>query len=77
MGHLDKGGIFEEADRSCTRSLGNDCPECGHERKALPFKTIDAHEIESHGRFHRISDDITLAEVHDILRRQIVGADIR
>jgi hypothetical protein len=40
--------------------------------KALPFKTIGAHEIESHSRFHRISDDITLAEAHDILSRQSV-----
>jgi len=45
--------------------------------KALFFKTIGAHEIENHSDFHRVPDDLTLAEAQDILSRQIVVADNR
>jgi hypothetical protein len=45
--------------------------------KALLFKTIGAQVTENHSDFHRVSDDLTLAEALGILNTQIVVADNR
>jgi hypothetical protein len=45
--------------------------------KALLFKTIDVQETENHSDFHRVPDDLTLAEATGILNGQIVDADNR
>jgi hypothetical protein len=45
--------------------------------KALLFKTIDVQQAESHGDFHRVPDDLTLAEAASILNGQTVVADNR
>jgi len=45
--------------------------------KALLFKTIGAQVTENHGDFHRVPDDLTLAEAAGILNRRIVLADNR
>lgn len=78
LGHLDKGGNFEVRQ---TEVAPGDWEmtvlSVDMKGKALLFKAIGAHEIESHSDFHRISDDITLAEAQDILSRQIVVADNR
>jgi hypothetical protein len=78
LGHLDKGGNFEVRQ---TEVAPGDWEmtvlSVDMKGKALLFKAIGTHEIESHSDFHRISDDITLAEAQDILSRQIVVADNR
>jgi hypothetical protein len=45
--------------------------------KALLFKTIDVQETENHSDFHRVPDDVTLAEATGILNQQTVVADNR
>lgn len=43
----------------------------------LLFKTIDVQQVESHLDFHRVPDDLTLAQAADILDKQIVMASNR
>jgi hypothetical protein len=78
LGHLDKGGKFEVRQEEVAP---------GHwemtvlivdmKGKALLFKTIGVQETENHNDFHRVPDDLTLAEAAGILNREIVEADNR
>jgi hypothetical protein len=78
LGHLDKGSRFEVRQEEVAP---------GHwemtllmvdmKGKALLFKTIDVQETENHSDFHRVPDDLTLAEATGILNGQIVDADNR
>lgn len=78
LGHLDKGGKFEVRQAEVAP---------GHwemivlivdmKGKALVFKTISVQETENHSDFHRVPDDLTLAEAAGILNGQIVEADNR
>ena len=78
LGHLDKGGNFEVRQTEVAPGHWEMAVlNVDMKGKALLFKTIGAHEIESHSDFHRIPDDLTLAEAQDILSRQIVVADNR
>ena len=78
LGHLDKGGKFEVRQAEVAPGhwemtvLGVDM-----KGKALFFKTIGVQETENHSDFHRVPDDLTLAEAADILNRQIFIADNR
>jgi len=78
LGHLDKGGKFEIRQTEVTpghwemTSLSVDM-----KGKALLFKTIGAQETEHHSDFHRVPDDLTLAEAASVLNRRIVLADNR
>jgi len=78
LGHLDKGGQFEIRQTEVApghwemTSLSVDM-----KGKALLFKTIGAQETENHSDFHRVPDDLTLAEAAGILNRRIVLADNR
>jgi hypothetical protein len=45
--------------------------------KALLFKTVGVQETENHSDFHRVQDNLTLAEAAGILNRQTVVADNR
>ena len=78
LGHVDKGGKFEVREAEVAPGqwemtvLGVDM-----KGKALLFKTIGVRETENHSDFHRVPDDLTLAEAADILNRQIVVADNR
>ena len=78
LGHLDRGGNFEVRQTEVApghwemTALNVDM-----KGKALLFKTIGVQEIENHSDFHRVPDDLTLAEAADILNRQIVVADNR
>ena len=78
LGHLDKGGKFEIRQTEVApghwemTSLSVDM-----KGKALLFKTIGAQETENHSDFHRVPDDLTLAEAASILNRRIVLADNR
>jgi len=78
LGHVDKGGKFEVRQAEVAPGqwemtvLGVDM-----KGKALLFKTIGVRETENHSDFHRVPDDLTLAEAADILNRQIVVADNR
>ncbi len=74
LGHLDKGGKFEVRQAEVAPGqwemtvLGVDM-----KGKAL-FKTIGVHETENHSDFHRVPDDLTLAEAAGLLNRPIVIA---
>jgi len=78
LGHLDKGGQFEIRQTEVApghwemTSLSVDM-----KGKALLFKTIGAQETENHSDFHRVPDDLTLAEAAGILNQRIVLADNR
>jgi hypothetical protein len=78
LGHLDRGGKFDLRQTEIApghweiTALSVDM-----KGKALLFKTIGAQEIENHCDFHRVPDDLTLAEATGILTRQIVVADNR
>jgi hypothetical protein len=78
LGHLDKGGKFEVRQSEVAPGhwemtvLGVDM-----NGEALLFKAIGVQETESHSEFHRVPDDLTLAEATDILNGEIVEADNR
>jgi hypothetical protein len=78
LGHLDKGGKFEVRQSEVAPGqweltvLGVD-----KKGKALFFKTICVQESENHSDFHRVPDDLTLAEAAGLLNRPIVVADNR
>ena len=57
--------------------MGNDYPCVDMKGKALLFKTIGVQETENHSDFHRMPDDLTLAEAAATLNREIVVADNR
>jgi hypothetical protein len=70
LGHLDKGGHFniEQSD------LGNGRWEATNMNiqftgKALLFKTINLHQIETLSDFRRIPDSTTLAQGVELLRK--------
>ena len=78
LGHLNKGGQFRV--RQAEVAPGHwemTALSVDMKGKALLFKTIGAHETENHSDFHRVSDDLTLAEALVILNTQIVVADNR
>ena len=72
LGHLDKGGKFEVRQTEVAPGhwemtfLNVDM-----KGKALLFKTIGIQETENHSDFHRMPDDLTLAEAAGILSRQM------
>jgi hypothetical protein len=78
LGHLEKGGRFEVKQAEVSP---------GHwemiilmvdmKGKALLFKTVGVHETENHSDFHRVPNELTLAEAAGILNKQIVVADNR
>jgi hypothetical protein len=78
LGHLDKGGKFEVRQSEVATGhwemtvLGVDM-----NGKALLFKAIAVQETENHSDFHRVPDELTLAEATDILNGEIVEADNR
>jgi hypothetical protein len=75
LGHLDKGGKFEF--RQAEVAPGHwemNVLSVDMKGKALLFTTIAVHETEKHSDFHRVADDLTLAEAAGILNRQIVVA---
>jgi hypothetical protein len=78
LGHLDKGGKFEV--RQAEVSPGHwemIILTVDMKGKALLFKTVGVYETENHSDFHRVPDEITLAEAAGILNKQIVVADNR
>jgi hypothetical protein len=75
LGHLDKGGHFI-VDQS---NIGDDRWEPTYMNiqftgKALLFKTINLHQIDKTSDFVRVSDDLTLAQGVDMLKKQADGA---
>lgn len=78
LGHLEKGGKFEVRQAEVSPghwemiSLTVDM-----KGKALLFKTVGVYETENHSDFHRVPDELTLAEAAGILNKQIVVADNR
>jgi hypothetical protein len=76
LGHLDKGGKFDVRQAEVApgqwemTALGVDI-----KGKALLFKAVGAHETETHSGFHRMPDNLTLAEAADILNAPVVEAD--
>jgi hypothetical protein len=78
LGHLDKGGKFEVRQTEVAAGQWEMTVLCVDMKgKALLFKTIGVQETENHSDFHRVPDDLTLAEAADTLNKQIVVADNR
>ncbi|MFZ1141587.1 MAG: hypothetical protein WCA27_18715 [Candidatus Sulfotelmatobacter sp.] len=78
LGHLDRGGKFEVRQTEVAPGHWEmTALKVNMKGKALLFKTIGVQETENHGDFHRLPDDLTLAEAAGILNRQIVVADNR
>ena len=78
LGHLDKGGKFEVRQTEVAPGQWEmTVLVVDMKGKALLFKTIGVHETENHSDFHRVPDDLTLAEAAGMLNRQIVVADNR
>ena len=78
LGHLDKGGKFEVRQTEVAPGEWEMTILCVDMKgKALLFKTIGVQETENHSDFHRMPDDLTLAEAAGILNREIVVADNR
>jgi hypothetical protein len=78
LGHLDKGGRFEVRQTEVAPGQWEmTALLVDMKGKALLFKTIDVQQTESHSDFHRVPDDLTLAEAARILNGQTVVADNR
>jgi hypothetical protein len=78
LGHLDKGGHFEVKQAEVVPGHW-DMTTLSFEMtgKALLFAPIGVRKKENHRDFHRVSDDLTLAQAAAILSRPIVVADNR
>jgi hypothetical protein len=78
LGHLDKGGKFEVRQEQVAPGHWEMIVLCVDMKgKALLFKTISVQETENHSDFHRVPDDLTLAEAAGMLNGQSVDADNR
>jgi hypothetical protein len=78
LGHLDKGGHFEVRQAEVVPGHWDmTALSLQMTGKALLFASVGVEKKESHRDFHRVSDDLTLAQAADILNRPIVVADNR
>ena len=78
LGHLDKGGKFEVSQTEVAPGQWEmTVLVVDMKGKVLLFKTIVVQQVESHLDFHRVPDDLTLAQAADILDKQIVMASNR
>jgi len=78
LGHLDKGGRFEVRQTEVAPGQWEMTALLVEMKgKALFFKTINVQQAESHSDFHRMRDDLTLAEAASTLNGQTVVADNR
>ena len=78
LGHLDKGGRFEVRQTEVAPSHWEmTALNVDMKGKVLLFKTIGEQETENHSDFHRVPDDVTLAEATGTLNQQTVVADNR
>jgi len=78
FGHLDKGGKFEVRQTEVAPGQWEmTVLVVDMKGKVLLFKTIDVQQVESHHDFHRVPDDLTLAEAASILNGRTVVADNR
>lgn len=78
LGHLDKGGSFEFKQAEVAPGQWEmTVLDVSMRGKALLFKTIGVQETENHSDFHRVPDNLTLAEAVGMLNRQTVVASNR
>jgi hypothetical protein len=78
LGHLDKGGKFEVSPTEVAPGQWEmTVLDVDLKGTVLLFKTISVQETENHSDFHRVPDDLTLAQAADILNKQIVMASNR
>jgi len=78
LGHLDKGGKFEVSQTEVAPGHWEmTVLDVDMKGKVLLFKTISVQDTENHSDFHRVPDDLTLAQAADILNKQIVMASNR
>ncbi len=78
LGHLDKGGRFEVRQTEVASGQWEmTVLVVDMKGKILLFKTVDVQQVESHSDFHRVPNDLTLAEAASILNGQTVAADNR
>ena len=78
LGHLDKGGKFEVRQTEVAPGEWEmTVLVVDMKGKVLLFKTVDVQQAESHSDFHRVPNDLTLAEAASILNGQTVVPDNR
>jgi len=78
LGHLDKGGHFEVRQAEVVPGHWDMTTlSLQMTGKALLFASIGVQKKENHRDFHRVSDNLTLAEAAGILNNQMVVADNR
>ncbi len=78
LGHLDKGGKFEVRQTEVASGQWEmTVLVVDMKGRALLFKTIDVQQAENHSDFHRVPDDLTLAEAASILDGQTAVVDNR
>ena len=78
LGHLEKGGKFEVSQTEVAPGHWEmTALDVDMKGKVLLLKTINVQETENHSDFHRVPDDLTLAQAADILNKQIVMASNR
>jgi hypothetical protein len=73
LGHLNKGGNF--GVRQAEVAPGHwDMTVMGVDMKGkvLLFKTISVQQTENRSDFHRVPDDLTMAQAADLLNGEIV-----
>ena len=78
LGHLDKGGKFEVRQTEVAPGQWEMTTlRRGHERESSPVQDNRRAADRNPQRFHRVPDDLTLAEAAGILKGRLVVADNR
>lgn len=73
LGHLDKGSKFEVIQTEVApRHWEMTVLDVDMKGKVLLFKTINVQETENHSDFHRVPDDLTVAQAVDLLDKRMV-----
>ncbi len=74
LGYLNAGGTFEVKQAEVARGFWElTVLNVNMKGKALFFRTIGVQQRVQRSDFHRIQDNLTLAEAADLLRKQIIA----
>jgi hypothetical protein len=78
LGHLNKGGKFGVKQAEVAPGHWDMTAMVVDMRgKILFFKTISVQQTENRRDFHRVPDDLTMAQAADLLNREIVVVSSR
>ena len=75
LGHLNPGGQFYVKQAEVAQGYWElTCLNVNMQGRALLFKTISVQQKLQRSDFHQISDDLTMAQAADLLRKQTLAA---